>query len=180
MKKNLMSLLVSGLVMVSMGGCSSEGGTTVEEEDNTQVEQPVEEKKEAKEEPVKEKKDILTIENDEDFKHYMTSALTDEEYSKYFDSLFPLDGDPQKVKFEASIDVLSPKDGYDHMVELLVSPGDYSENEVTGPAMKVDSILMSKLNGAGEGDNVTITGTIWGYDEEQCYVDLHIDSIELR
>ena len=178
MNRKLMSLIMTVMLCVGIIGCSSEEEPTVDEKDTSKVEQPVEEKevKEKKEEPVKDKKDFLTIENDEDFKHYLTSSLKDEEYDKYFDSL----GNDQVVKFDANIVFIDQREGYDTRSEMLIYPGDYSETEVTGPAMKVKDIADYDIAGLKEKDSVQIVGTIWGYDEDQSYVDLHIESIELR
>ena len=170
MNKNLMSLIMTVMLCVGMVGCNSEDAPTVDEKNTSKVEQPVKNKE------VNQKKDLLTIENDNDFKHYLRSSLKDEEYDKYFDNL----GNNQVVKFDANIVFINPREGYDTRSEMLIYPGDYSETEVTGPAMKVKDIADYDIAGLKEKDSVQIIGTIWGYDEDRSYVDLHIESIELR
>ena len=167
----IISLIVCGVLVVLMIGCSSEEI----EQDVVEVDGKVEEQTEDVEEPVEEQ--ILTIE-DEDFKYHMTNSLFDEEYDKYFDSLYG-----REVEFDASIDIMQLREGYDTRMELLLTYGDYSETEITGPYMKVKDIAYgTKLSReiAGSKTNVRVKAEISDYDIDKGYLELDIISIEPR
>lgn len=175
--KKLVGMIVCGMLVLGVTGCSS---SSVEEEpkEETKIEEQVTEEKE--EEIQEEAPEIVTIENDEDFKHYLTSSLEDSEYDRYFDTFFTGEAELQKVEFDANIVAIDAKDGYDTRLEVLLAPGDYSETEVTGPSIKIEDIPMTKLGGLDVKSNVRVVGTIWGYNEDKCYVNFHVESIESR
>lgn len=166
----IISLIVCGVLVVSMIGCSSE---KIEQE--AVDDKKVQEQTEDVEKPVEEK--ILTIE-DEDFKYHMTNSLFDEEYDKYFDNLYG-----REVEFDASIDIMQLREDYDTRMELLLTYGDYSETDITGPYMKVKDIsygtqLSREI--AGNKTNVRVKAKIGDYDIDKGYLELDIISIEPR
>lgn len=175
----IISLIACGVIVVSMIGCSSEELEQEVVDNNGKVEEPREEQKEEPtekvEEPVEEQ--ILTIE-DEDFKYHMTNSLADEEYDKYFGSLYG-----SEVEFDASIDVMQLRDGYDTRMELLLTYGDYSETTITGPYMKVKDISYgTKLSREIVSDktNVKVKAKISDYNMDKGYLEVDIISIEPR
>ena len=107
--KKLISLLVCGVLSISVIGCNSEDI----EQEVVKVDENTEEQIEETEESVEDH--ILTIE-DENFKYHMTNSLLDEEYDKYFDSLYV-----REVEFDGSIDIMQLREGYDTRMELLLT-----------------------------------------------------------
>lgn len=174
--KKLAGIIVCGMLVLGCVGCSSE--TAVEED--VKEETKVEERVEKKEETVEENPEVITIENDKDFKHYLTSSLSDDEYAEYFDTLFTMDEDLPVVEFDATIVCMDLREGYNTRYELLLYPGDNNGNEVTGPSIKIKDAASTMVAMYEEGAKVRVTGTIWGYDREQCYVDFHVDDVKPR
>lgn len=80
------------------------------------------------------------------------------------------------ISFDASIDYLTPHDGYETRFDFLVTRGDYSLTESGGPNFQFRDFNYYDLNLTGEnipdevraGDNVRVTATINEFVEEQC------------
>lgn len=167
----IISLIVCGILLVLMIGCSSQEMN----QDVVEVDEKIEGQTEDMENSIEEQ--ILTIE-DEDFKYNMTNSLFDEDYDKYFDSLYG-----REVEFDASIDIMQLREGYNTRMELLLTYGDYSETEITGPYMKVKDISYgSKLSRSivGSKTNVRVKAKIGDYKIDKGYLELDIVSIEPR
>lgn len=167
----IISLIVCGILLVLMIGCSSQEMN----QDVVEVDEKIEGQTEDVENSIEEQ--ILTIE-DEDFKYNMTNSLFDEDYDKYFDSLYG-----REVEFDASIDIMQLREGYNTRMELLLTYGDYSETEITGPYMKVKDISYgSKLSRSivGSKTNVRVKAKIGDYKIDKGYLELDIVSIEPR
>ncbi|WP_297130210.1 DUF4839 domain-containing protein [Terrisporobacter sp.] len=172
----IISLIVCGVLAGLMIGCSSEEVKTSQEVPE-KVEETIKEEKEVVEEPIEEK--ILTIE-DKDFKNYMTTSLPDEEYEKYFNSI-----QGREIEFDGSIDIIQLREGYNTRYELLVTYGDYSETNITGPYMKVKDIAYGDERGleygiTDNGTNVKVKAKIVEFDMDRCYLVINPIRIESR
>lgn len=166
--------LVIGLIIgMSLTGCTSTEEITPEEP-KEEINQPVEE--EVKEEEEK-TLGVVTIE-DEDFKKAMTTVLTDNAYASYFAGI-----DEREIEFDGSIDMMNLRDGYDTRYELLITYGDYSETDISGPYMKVKDIAYGQELAddiVGAKTNVKVRAKVDKYDLEKGYLLLDIISIERR
>lgn len=185
--KKLFGMTIAMMLGISMIGCASTTeDTTVEEQEIQQEEQIEEEIEETEKEEVvtesEEEVDIFDF-DEEEFKYYMTTNLPEEEYDEYFDGFRQI-GDGgfvyQEVEFDASIDFMDLREGYDTRCELGLSSGDYSETEWNGPFIKVKDISIYDLNGLSKGSNVRIKATIDEYDLDKCWLVIDIIEIESR
>ena len=164
-----------GIVMLTLSigliGC---GDTNTEV---TTIDKPeIKEEVEIKEEPEEKIENTVLTMEDETFKHYMTSNLSDDEYVKYFDTI-----EAREIEFDGCIIEANLKEGYDTIFEMLMATGDYNENEINGPYIKVYEIMGMKLDGMAFGKcNVKVKATLEGYDKEKGYLVIRINEIERR
>lgn len=184
--KKLFGLAVAMMLGLSIVGCESTSEETSEvkvpetkQEEQIEVEEIEEtEEVEVKEEPVEE----VEVFDYEELNYYMTTNLPEEEYDGYFNSIkWTKDGNLREVEFDGSIDFVDLREGYDTRYELGMSTGDYSETEFNGPFIKVKDISATQLGGLVFGKcNVRVKGKIQGYDMEHGWLEISIDTIELR
>ncbi len=178
--KKLLGVTIAMMLGISMIGCEST------EENNAKVEEP-EVKQEERievEESETEKEEVVDNFDEEELKHYLTTNLSDEEYDKYFNSLRKVENGNyvyQEVEFDGCIIEANLREGYDTRFEMLMTAGDYSEDEINGPYIKVKDIAGTKLGNLVFGKcNVKVKATIDKYDSEQGYLIINILEIEAR
>ena len=186
--KKLLGITIAMMLGISMIGCeSTDENNAKEEKPEVKQEEQIEEKETKEvvnetesEEEVENK--VLTF-DDEEFKHYMTTNLSDEEYDKYFDSItWTKDGNLTEIEFDGCILEANVREGYDTRFELLMMTGDYSENEMNGPYIKVKDIGGTQLKGLTliKNPSVKVKGKIHGYDIDRGYLEISINEIEAR
>lgn len=161
--------IMLGLFMM---GCEEGEDVTIEDTSDVTIEETVKE----------EEKQVLTFDNDEDFKYHMTTSLDESEYDEYFNKIkWTKDGKLKDIEFDGAIVLVTPREGYDTRMEVLLMVGDYSETEVTGPSIKVKDIGINDLNGLIEpGANVKVKATLQGFDSEHGWLEISINDIESR
>ena len=168
--KKLLGITIAMMLGISMIGCEST------EENNAKVEKPEvkqEEQVEVKESETEKEKVVPEFDKKE-LKHYLTTNLSEEEYDKYFNSIKDDENGyygRRVIEFE----------GYDTRFEMLMAAGDYSEDEINGPYIKVKDIAGTELGNLVFGKcNVKVKATIDKYDSEQGYLMIDILEIEAR
>lgn len=171
--------IMLGLFMM---GCEEGEDVTIEDTSDVTIEETVKEEEEQKDEEQKEEKQVLTFDNDEDFKYHMTTSLDESEYDEYFNKIkWTKDGKLKDIEFDGAIVLVTPREGYDTRMEVLLMVGDYSETEVTGPSIKVKDIGITDLNGLIEpGTNVKVKATLQGFDVDHGWLEISINDIESR
>lgn len=182
--KKLFGLTIALMLGINMIGCES----TVEdtnEVDTTQTKQEeqievneIEETEDVEvEEQIEEKVEEF---DEEELNYYLTTFLPEEEYDKYFNSICDDENGyygKRVIEFDASIDFVNRREGYDTRYELGLSSGDYGK--LDGPFIKVEDISMTHLeDGMIFGEcNVRVKAAIDEYDKEKGW--LLIDIIEI-
>lgn len=172
--KAVLGLFIGLMIGVSLGGCSSTE-SSISSDDIVDEENEVSEATEDKE--VEEDSKPLTI-SDEEFKKAISSNLTDNAYASYFNAI-----KGEIIEFDGCINLMELREGYDTRYELILSYGDFSEESVSGPYMKINDIAYNdKLNNnvLGAGTNVKVTARVDKYDLEKSYLILEPISVEAR
>lgn len=173
--KKIFGIGIAMMLGLFMIGCE-EGDIKDTNDQQTKQEQQVEgkEKEETNGEEVENK--VLTMQ-DETFKHYMTTSLTDKEYAEYFTQ----DKIGTEIEFDGNLVAVDMKEGYDTRVEVLLTTGDYNENEINGPYIKDEDVAIIDLKGNIEvGQNVKIKAKLYNYDTEKGYLEIDIKAVETR
>ena len=187
--KKLFGLTIALMLGLNIVGCESTVEDTNETEQATiQQEQQIEkeENTETKEVEVEEQIEEEVEEfNEEELNYYLTTNLPEEEYDKYFNSICDDENGyygSRVIEFDASIDFVDRREGYDTRYELGLSTGDYSETEFNGPFIKVKDIGATYLgNGMIFGKcNVRVKAAIDEYDPEYGWLLIDIIEIETR
>lgn len=187
--KKLFGLTIALMLGLDVVGCDS----TVEDTNETDTQQTkqeekieVEERKETEEVKVEEQiEEKVEKFDEEELNYYLTTNLPEEEYDKYFNSICD-DEDgyygSRVIEFDASIDFVNRREGYDTRYELGLSTGDYSETEFNGPFIKEKDICMTDLtDGMIFGKcNVRVKAAIDEYDKEKGWLLIDILEIEAR
>lgn len=178
--KKLLGITIAMMLGISMIGCEST------EENNAKVEEPEvkqEEQVEVKESET-EKEEVIPEFDEEELKHYLTTNLSDEEYDKYFNSIKDDENGyygSRVIEFDGCILDAYLREGYDTRFEMLMTAGDYSEDEINGPYIKVKDIAGTQLGNLVFGKcNVKVKATIDEYDIEQGYLVINIIEIKAR
>ena len=185
--KKLFGLTIALMLGLNIVGCES----TVEdtnEVDTTQTKQEeqievneIEETEEVEvEEQIEEKVEEF---DEEELNYYLTTFLPEEEYDKYFNSICDDENGyygKRVIEFDASIDYVNRREGYDTRYELGLSSGDYGK--LDGPFIKVKDIGATHLgNGMIFGEcNVRVKAAIDEYDPEYGWLLIDILEIETR
>lgn len=182
--KKLFGLTIALMLGLNMIGCESTVENT-NEVDTTQTKQEeqievneIEETEEVEiEEQIEEKVEEF---DEEELNYYLTTFLPEEEYDKYFNSICDDENGyygKRVIEFDASIDFVNRREGYDTRYELGLSSGDYGK--LDGPFIKVEDISMTHLeDGMIFGEcNVRVKAAIDEYDKEKGW--LLIDIIEI-
>lgn len=161
--KKLLGLILAGIVCVGMVGCSEES-TEVEEKETKKVEAPKEEKKEE----YSDKVEILNR-DDKEFDKHISTAMSDEEYVKYFESIKGVRGD-----FNATIMDIHTEEGKSTVYEILVACE-------SGPYVKLNNIQLSGSDVFLEaGDEVKVSGLIKGYNVDYGYLELQMENVRTK
>ena len=178
--KKLLGITIAMMLGISMIGCEST------EEDNAKVEKPEvkqEEQVEVKESETEKEKVVPEFDKKE-LKHYLTTNLSEDEYDKYFNSIKDDENGyygRRVIEFDGCILDAQLREGYDTRFEMLMAAGDYSEDEINGPYIKVKDLAGTKLGNLVFGKcNVKVKATIDKYDSEQGYLMIDILEIEAR
>ena len=171
--KAVLGLFIGVMIGLSISGCSSTE-ETISNEDVTdgdgEVTEVTEDRKDDEEES-------LTI-SDEEFKKAISTNLTDNAYASYFNSI-----KGEIIEFDGCINLMELREGYDTRYELILSYGDFSEESVTGPYMKINDIAYNdKLssNVIGATANVRVTARVDKYDLDKSYLILEPIFVEAR
>ena len=178
--KKLLGITIAMMLGISMIGCESTDENNAEEEkpEVKQEEQIENEKSET------EKEEAVPEFDKEELNYYMTTNLPDDEYDKYFNSLKKIENGNyvyQEVEFDGNIIEARLREGYDTRFEVLMATGDYSEDEINGPYIKVKDIAGTQLGNLVFGKcNVKVKATIDKYDVEQGYLVINIIEIKAR
>lgn len=194
--KKIFGLAVAMMLGLTIVGCEEtddlsstmeQTETKIEEEIKTEDIQEVEvEETEIEEEPEEIVENTVLTFEDEEFKHFMTTNLPEEEYDRYFNSFKKIDMDAgliiqQEIEFDGSIDFVNLRDGYDTRYELGMTAGDYSETDINGPFIKVKDIAGTELKGLVFGKcNVKVKAKIDKYDMDNYWLVIDIIEIEAR
>lgn len=171
--KSILGLLLGVVIGISLSGCSSTDDLQndddiqeVENVDDVEVEEDNEEIEE-----------VLNIEDDE-FKKAISSNLTDNAYASYFNSKRG-----SVIEFDGCINLMQLREGYDTRYEMILTYGDFSEEAIFGPYMKIDDIAYNdKLDDSvlGARSNVKVRAKIDKYDTDKSYLILEPIFIEAR
>ena len=176
--KKLLGITIAMMLGISMIGCEST------EENNAKVEEPEVKQKEQVEVKESETEKEEVVDKFDELKHYLTTNLSDEEYDKYFNSIKDDENGyygSRVIEFDGCILDAYLREGYDTRFEMLMTAGDYSEDEINGPYIKVKDIAGTKLGNLVFGKcNVKVKATIDKYDSEQGYLIINILEIEAR
>lgn len=185
--KKLFGLTIALMLGLNIVGCESTVDDT-NEENTTQTKQEeqieVKEIEETEEVEVEEQIEEEVEEFDEEeLNYYLTTNLPEEEYDKYFNSICDDENGycgSRVIEFDASIDFVDKREGYDTRYELGLSSGDYGE--LNGPFIKVKDICMYDLkDGMIFGKcNVRVKAAIDEYDPEYGWLLIDIIEIETR
>ena len=126
---------------------------------------------------VQEEEEIITMDNNEEFKYYMTTKMSSAEYAEYFKTI-----EEQEVEFDGCIIDASLRSGYNTRFEMFMAAGDYiSEEEWVGPFIKVNDIAKTKLGSLAFGKcNVKVKARIDHYNTELEQLEITILEIESR
>ena len=126
---------------------------------------------------VQEEEEIITMDNNEEFKYYMTTKMSSAEYAEYFKTI-----EEQEVEFDGCIIDASLRSGYNTRLEMFMASGDYiSEEEWVGPFIKVNDIAKTKLGSLAFGKcNVKVKARIDHYNTELEQLEITILEIESR
>lgn len=178
--KKLLGITIAMMLGISMIGCEST------EENNAKVEKPEvkQEEQVEVEESETEKEKVVPEFDKKELKHYLTTNLSEEEYDKYFNSIKDDENGyygRRVIEFDGCILDAQLREGYDTRFEMLMVAGDYSEDEINGPYIKVKDIAGTELGNLVFGKcNVKVKATIDKYDSEQGYLMIDILEIEAR
>ena len=185
--KKLFGLTIALMLGLNIVGCEStvEDTNEVEQAEMKQEQQIEKEEEQTTNEVEVEEQIEEEVEefNEEELNYYLTTNLPEEEYDKYFNSICDDENGyygSRVIEFDASIDFVDRREGYDTRYELGLSTGDYSETEFNGPFIKVKDISMTNLqDGMIFGKcNVRVKAAIDEYDPE--YGWLLIDILEME
>ena len=126
---------------------------------------------------VQEEEEIITMDNNEEFKYYMTTKMSSAEYAEYFKTI-----EEQEVEFDGCIIDASLRSGYNTRLEMFMAAGDYiSDEEWVGPFIKVNDIAKTKLGSLAFGKcNVKVKARIDQYNTELEQLEITILEIERR
>ena len=126
---------------------------------------------------VQEEEEIITMDNNEEFKYYMTTKMSSAEYAEYFKTI-----EEQEVEFDGCIIDASLRSGYNTRLEMFMAAGDYiSDEEWVGPFIKVNDIAKTKLGSLAFGKcNVKVKARIDQYNTELEQLEITILEIESR
>ena len=182
--KKLFGLTIALMLGLSVIGCESteesineENTTEPKQEEQIEVKEIEEPEEVEVEEQIEEKVEEF---DEEELNYYLTTFLPEEEYDKYFNSICDDENGyygKRVIEFDASIDFVDKREGYDTRYELGLSSGDYGK--LDGPFIKVEDISMTNLeDGMIFGEcNVRVKAAIDEYDKEKGW--LLIDIIEI-
>lgn len=169
--KKLLGLAVAMMLGLTLVGCEDTMDDTTIEEVETKQEEVVEEpevKEEIieEEEPVEEivEDKVITFENNEEFKHFMTASLDGEEYENYFNNTLE---NYQEIEFDAYVVDIWNSEKYSTRSEMGLAAGDYDGNDVynyLGVAIVTRDIATYKIAGLRPGTNVRVKALIEDYD----------------
>ena len=169
--KKLFGLAVAMMLGLSIVGCEDTmEDTTIEEVQTKQVEvveepevkEEVTEIEEPEEEIVEDT--VITFENNEEFKHYMTASLDGEEYENYFNNTLEY---YQEVEFDAYVVDIWNSEKYSTRSEMGLAAGDYNGNDVynyLGVTIITRDIATYQIAGLTPGTNVRVKALIEDYD----------------
>ena len=184
--KKLFGLTIALMLGLNIVGCESTVDDT-NEENTTQTKQEeqieVKEIEETEEVEVEEQIEEEVEEFDEEeLNYYLTTSLPEEEYDKYFNSICDDENGyygSRVIEFDASIDFVDKREGYDTRYELGLSSGDYGE--LNGPFIKDKDICMTDLkDGMIFGKcNVRVKAAIDEYDPEYGWLLIDIMVIKV-
>ena len=169
--KKLLGLAVAMMLGATLVGCEDTMEDTTIEEVETKQEEIVEEPEvkeeiiEEEEEPEEEVEDkVITFENNEEFKYFMTTSLDGEEYENYFNNTLE---NYQEVEFDAYVVDIWNSEKYSTRSEMGLAAGDYDGNDVynyLGVTIVTRDIETYKLAGLRPGTNVRVKALIEDYD----------------
>lgn len=182
--KKLFGLTIALMLGLNVIGCESteenvneENTTETKQEEQIEVKEIEETEEVEAEEQIEEEVEEF---DEEELNYYLTTFLPEEEYDRYFNSIKDDENGyygNRVIEFDASIDFVDKREGYDTRYELGLSSGDYGKYD--GPFIKVEDISMTYLeDGMIFGEcNVRVKAAIQEYDKEKGW--LLIDIIEI-
>lgn len=169
--KKLLGLAVAMMLGLTLVGCEDTMEDTTIEEVETKQEEMVEEPEETLEEEIVEEPEeeivedkVITFENNEEFKHFMTASLDGEEYENYFNNTLE---NYQEVEFDAYVVDIWNSEKYSTRSEIGLAAGDYDGNDVynyLGVTIVTRDIATYKIAGLRPGTNVRVKALIEDYD----------------
>lgn len=187
--KKIFGLAVAMMLGLTLVGCEeTDNLSSTMEEVETKQEEKIEEP-EVKEEVIEVEEPeeeivedvILTFENNEEFKHYMTASLKEEEYDMYFNDTLE---NYQEVEFDAYVVDVWKSEKYETRSEMGLAAGDYDGNNVynyLGVTIVTRDIATYKIAGFMPGTNVRVKALIEDYDLEYSgNLKIQIKEIEAR
>lgn len=187
--KKLLGLAVAMMLGATLVGCEDTMEDTTIEEVETKQEEMVEEP-EVKEEIIKEEEEpveeivedkVITFENNEEFKHFMTASLDGEEYENYFNNTLE---NYQEVEFDAYVVDIWNSEKYSTRSEIGLAAGDYDGNDVynyLGVTIVTRDIATYKIAGLRPGTNVRVKALIEDYDlMHRGNLKIQVQEIEAR
>lgn len=131
-----------------------------------------------------EEPDVLTVENSPMLAEILSSF--DPSNSEHLQ--FIKDNWEKTVVFNGAIDAADMIEGKNTRMTMILRVGDYDENSVCGPTLKVKDIGIygEPLKGIGgvlcanAGLNVKITGRLYEYNEKYGWIEFKLDKLESR
>lgn len=138
----------------------------------------------SKEDDKEEEPDVLTIENSP----MLAEILSSFDPSNDEHLQFIKDNWKKTVTFNGAIDAADMIEGKNTRMSMILRVGDYDENSVSGPTLRVKDIGIhgEPLEGIGgalcanAGLNVKVTGRLYEYDEKYGWIEFKLDKLESR